>query len=230
MRLTQLLTASGITLGLTSLGAVAGIGALHTPAGKPVLLWLSGGSCPIGADLDPVVRDDLRRRTLAPLGEGEPAVSRPALGFDLDQTTRSEVLAWARESGAECVARKLALVCDAAPGAPRAEGAPMEVYIQFDSMDRVVGLTATDTSRDVPAAVEWLVASERELSDLIGDPWLSRGHTDPSWLDAATLRQAQREWRTADYRVTLSLTSREKGAVIRRQTMQSLPTLSSNSP
>lgn len=76
---------------------------------------------------------------------------------------------------------------------------------KLDPHDRLVGLAVTSTVDDARTGVAWLDG-------------------------AAPLREVHREWQAADYRATLSLTSKGDDQLVARATAQSLPAPSPLSP
>lgn len=84
---------------IAALGAVLALGALHTPLGRPWLARLAG--CPLGrADAHACQRE--AEGAVAMDRGPDLAPARPALGFDLDRTTMTDVVAWAAKSSVAC--------------------------------------------------------------------------------------------------------------------------------
>src|ERR1700679_256191 len=79
--------------------AVALIGVLHMPFAHNLLA--SVGGCPVGhaslAEMEPTIK-----AAIAAERGDKPAPARPALGFELDHTTRAEALAWAYRVHVSC--------------------------------------------------------------------------------------------------------------------------------
>ncbi len=164
-----------------ALGATVGlVGVLHMPFARGLLMRVGG--CPVGraslAELEPARRDAVRaeRGTL-------PAPARPALGFDLDRTTRAEMNAWADRSKVSCHEKREGLVfCDNVPaaalGLPDVDGPVSEVHFGFDTRGVLVDLatmrmhTTARPARDI----------EERLVKAVGAPQQKNGSFDDEHL------------------------------------------------
>ena len=135
------------------------VGFAHTRPGRPLLAWLGkttglgakrGGGCPLGYDqtATPAQREAARARFAVAHGGSERASSKPALGFTLDRTTRSDVLEWAAVHGVSCAAGKGAadLGCaqvpdDLVPAGFRGVGGET-VWFTFGAGERLLSVIA----------------------------------------------------------------------------------------
>ena len=106
------------------------VGFAHTRAGRPLLAFMAfgkakGGACPLGYDVaqTPAQKESSRRAFAASHGAAERAAARPALGFDLDRTTRADVRAWASAHGIACKEGRTGPDLDCA-GRPRTPPSP----------------------------------------------------------------------------------------------------------
>ncbi|MES2643581.1 MAG: hypothetical protein V4850_29115 [Myxococcota bacterium] len=202
--------------GVAAAGVTLAIGGLHLPEARPLLLFVTGGSCPIGAELSPEARDDARALSVASVRGQATAPSRPALGLTLGTTTRAEAETWAAGRGLTCGAETGGLRC-APAGTPGSSGSQLadEVWIELDGAERVVALVAT--TRDLAPADAATVFAARELElSAAGTPW-KRRDADLT----RTMAQQLAEYRYVDYRAQLTATNMG-GRVTVRTTWQDL--------
>lgn len=99
--------------GATTLVAVAFMGFLHTPKGRPLLAKMGG--CPIkvasAAELEKAQADAMH----AEKGQ-TPAKARFAMGFELRKTKLDDVEAWAKSRGVSCTEKREGfLICSEVP-------------------------------------------------------------------------------------------------------------------
>jgi len=174
-------------------GATLAIGALHLPAAKPLLLLLTGGSCPIGEELSPAARDDARALSVATVRGESRAPSRPALGLTLGVSTRAEGEAWGATRGFRCAPASGGLRCEGAAGE--------DVWLELDGTDHVVSVVATQRDLTPAAGTAAFAQREQELAEL-GTPW-KRRDADLT----RTLAQQLAEYRYEDYRVQVTATN-----------------------
>ncbi len=184
---------------------VAVVGFAHTDAGRPLLHWMAkAAGCP--ADLDggdPVKVEAFRVDALKERdGEG-PALSHPALSFQLGRTTRSDVVRWAAESAASCEATRRGSVLSCEVAAPVDQLPIEDLHLQFDSADRLVAVDlfrAHGCGRD---AVTHLRRLGERLSASVGPSTRTRGTLSADYL-AHAYRRAAIEYRYARYTAQIS--------------------------
>lgn len=81
------------------------VGVMHMPFARNLLR--SAGGCPFPSTdrvMTPAEAEQLRVATLAPSKALSEAPARPALGFTLEQTQRSDITRWAKAHGIDCKA------------------------------------------------------------------------------------------------------------------------------
>lgn len=195
-----------LKLTVSSLVVVGLIGVLHMPFARKLLQ--SVGGCPFPTTdrvLTAAEAEQLRTKTLAPSQSLSRASSRPALGFALEQTTREDVLSWAKRQGVRCKADRhgAGLTCSAvqasmlpAPGPSSLSGelmlgfAPSQKLVSVHYMSRDTHReTILARSREASLTLSMLAPSEQ------GDPMLAK-----------PLSQLRREARYRDYLATVSAT------------------------
>ena len=140
----------------------------HAPFARSALMSLGG--CPFaGAHMTAVEAQSARHLALTVTPAKDAAPARPAPGFALDSTVRSEVDAWATREHLECRKTRQDLVtCVGVPpealGRPPVEGSIDELTLQFDARDRLVDTTVLrgHLSPQAAAAVAQSVVSSLE--------------------------------------------------------------------
>ncbi|HEX3770370.1 MAG TPA: hypothetical protein VHV30_05880 [Polyangiaceae bacterium] len=124
--------------------ATAGIGALHMPFARPLVMKLGG--CPMaGVKMDVETSEKARAIAAAAEHGAAPAPARPALGFALDATTLADARAWAQRSNLDCdEPRPGLLACTDVPAAALGEAGAERVKdleLQFSQEGRLVNMT-----------------------------------------------------------------------------------------
>ena len=196
------------------------VGALHLPMARP-LLALMGSLCPVGRASAREI-EDARRLALRSLRGVRKAPSRPALGFDLEQTTLDDVRAWARARAIDCdLSRESTLlVCRGVPAAALGSGAQAaidEAAFVFRLGDRRLVNVATLTSGvAAKAAADSLAADAASLAASLGAPD-ARRVPPPDWDGTGPMFV---RYRYADYIADLSaMRLPGRGIVMREQFM-----------
>ncbi len=224
-------------LSLVGLAVVftAVVGFAHTKAGRPLLALMGhgakkGGACPLGFDVaaSPEQKEAARLRFAADhRGEGH-AAGRPALGFILDETTRDDVVAWAREhhvtcttprSGADldCVNVPDTLLPDAARGAP-----VRDMRLVFGKRSTLISVVAVRRDSSAAAISSTFRAVTVDLAREAGPPASQEGDAGPARLSAGLLRQASAEYRFTNYYALARATNMGDGFVLTEE-YRSLP-------
>jgi len=204
-----LVSLAAVFFSLTALVAFA-----HTKAGRPLLAWVSArlghgaARCPLGYDraVSPADRQAFKAR-FASTHRGEAlANARPALGFTLDVTTRSDVLAWARANDVRCSEKgagpadvSCADVTDTALPAPFRGVGTQALWFAFGQGERLLSVVAASHTR-APEPVAAAYATVTSTLDRgAGEPQLRTGDASPALLASAALYQASSEYRFRDY-------------------------------
>jgi hypothetical protein len=207
---------------------IAGVGvpllaasvALHTPAGRSLL---GASACPWGKGAPSAAKlEELRVKSAATLKNGSVrATARPAFGFVLDQSTRAEVLAWAKRASATCTEEigGAALRCELADKNITEESgvSVRDAFFRFDPRGVVVGIDLMRDGTDGDKAALVLTTISERIAHAAGPPTTVRGTADSAHLGGYLDRVAT-EFRFADYAADVSATNLgERGVVIREQ-------------
>jgi hypothetical protein len=169
------------------------VGVLHMPCARGLLMRIGG--CPVGraslAEMEPARRAAIN-------GERGVAIapSRPALGFNLDKTTRAETRAWAKRSHISCDEVREGLVgCKNVPasalGLPEADGPVSELNFGFNTKGVLVDVSTMRMHVD-PRPVQDI---EARLEAQVGEPQQRSGS-----FDGANLTQENPDISTVRYR------------------------------
>lgn len=224
------------------LGLTAGVGALHTSWGRPLLARLGG--CP-AARVTAAEVDGLRRQGVTGLRGARPAPARPALGFLLDRTTPDDVQAWAADAAVTCAAKKRGLVSlhcanvaraalpiatssdhgaragRDAPGVATGEPAVIEdLALTFSPAGRLVSVDAFTRGLPAGTASAAFSSSGARLAEVLGPPTDlvgDGGDADGPMRVPAPLGTARRRFRFNDYVAIVSLTNLSSGLAVREQ-------------
>ena len=220
--------------------ATALIGFAHTKAGRPLrpLLVLieravpaSTARCPLGYDVKatPAAREAGRRRFAATHAGLAVAGARPALGFTLDVTSRSDVQAWAAAHGVRCVPPRSGadLECDDVP--PAALPAELggvglkTLWLELGAGDRLIAVRALRQAPQVAPVSDAFGTLTATLRRRVGQPVAVRGEATPAALSAGTLRQASAEYRFKDYYAITRATNLGRDGFALTEEYRSLP-------
>jgi hypothetical protein len=223
-----------VRTGLALLVATAGIGLMHTPWGRPLLMGLGG--CP-AARVSPADVERLRVSGFhAVAGQGTlRAPARPALGFQLDQSTPDDVRAWAARAGVACEARErglLSLRChqvprDRLPEAPAASGRPgepgasstaiEELALTFAPSGRLISVDAFTPRLPASGAAVSFGAATARLQTQLGPPSDQIGDATAAALERVPLATARARYRFDDYVAIISASNLASGIAVREQ-------------
>lgn len=186
------------------------VGFAHTPAGRPLLAALgrvAHGGCPLGYDRAATPAD--RERAARAFAKAHPAerraLSRPALGFVLDETTSDQVLARMSAHGVTCrTSRGMAdLTCNGVPASalPGASPGPAtrNLWFTFGERHQLLSVVALSRAPEAAPISDAFLTTERTLGQLAGAASVTRGSGDPDSLAAGTLARASAEFRFANY-------------------------------
>jgi hypothetical protein len=180
-----------------ALAAVIGaVGVLHMPFAHTLLM--RAGGCPVGraslAEIEPA-----RNAAILAARGTSPAPARPALGFELDRTTRANVVAWAERFHVSCDNAREGLVrCKDVPasalGLPDRDGPVGELHLGFDTRGNLVDVSTMRTHLAIGRVRD--IASK--LDTEVGGPDQQSGDFDPTALaasGAASLSSARYRYR-----------------------------------
>jgi hypothetical protein len=198
-----------VTAGATSV-ALGALAFAHTATGSAItrgLLRMAHGSCPFGYDR--ALSPEQRERASAQFAEkhrGEArAPHRPSLGFALDRTTRSQVVAQLSAHGAHCskghglsdltclhVPSRALLGVD--PNAPE-----RTLWFTFGTHDQLLSVIAVSRASNAETIGNAFRSVQNSLSEQAGAPTATSGSADSQTLARGLLRQASAEFRFQNY-------------------------------
>jgi len=184
-------------------------------------LLMRVGGCPVGnatlAEMEPTTRALIHAERGA-----SPAPARPALGFDLDKTTRADVDAWADRSHVSCREKREGLVfCKNVPAAalaiPDADGPVSEVHLGFDTKGLLKDV-ATMRMNSTPRPAQDIVA---RLEAEVGPPQEKIGSFDDAHLaQMGPMGLSSFKYKYSDYIAELlAMRFKESGLVVREHYM-----------
>lgn len=192
--------------------AVTGlIGFAHTPAGRPLLaLFGVVPGCPVLANLDPLKTQEHRSAWVAKKAGSELAPARPALGFELGRTDKTEVKRVLVSQGITCKSVRKDSALDCKRGGD-------DLLVQFDGQERLVAIDVFHTTDSSTEALSLLDAVARDLSSKIGEATQTRGERTASYLEEARFRQVVLEYRYSDYSARVAATNFGSDLRVREQ-------------
>lgn len=192
-----------------------GMTAAHLPPFSGWLGWQHhagqpGQHCPFGYDKAPEERTAMKAEAKAQKAAAKAATpdmpiakARPALGFSLGSTTKSEILEWATGHAVMCSERHhgMQLECTNAP----VDGAVVATSVWFELDDTEV-LQAVKTIRhgDLASIAAAFDDAKAKTTAAVGAP--TKTHGEANSIDQGQLRQAVAEYTYGDYRATLRAT------------------------
>jgi hypothetical protein len=226
-RAARSLKRAAMAVGGFCVASFALIGFAHTRAGRPLLRYIPGmGACPMGFDhaLSPAAREQQRARALLPFRGAERAASRPALGFALGRSTRSDVAAWQAQFQLAChpdldgTETTCAGVPQAALGGDG--GRADEASFFFDPQDRLVAVNVARRGLLPAQATQLVKTRARELSEKAGPSSRTVGTLDPEFLAPGRIAEAAVEFRFSDYHADVSATQMGQLGLMEREQYQ----------
>jgi hypothetical protein len=171
------------------------------------LVRMAHGGCPFGYDqaMSPAQRERARAHFAASHRGEQRASNRPALGFTLDQTTRTQVLANLTAQGVQCSRGHgisdltcLDVPSSALPGAASA-AANRTLWFTFGSKEQLLSVIAVSRDPSAQTISSAFVSTQNTLTDQAGTATASAGSADPQALSQSLLRQASAEYRFTNY-------------------------------
>jgi hypothetical protein len=215
-----------MTVGVVALVLTGLIGVAHTRAGRPLLAMMGHGSkrggCPLGLDRGrtPAERLAARQRFARSHGGDVQPAGRPALGFELDRTTRAEVEAWAAHHHIGCAVPRSGgdLECgniaeDLLPAEFRG-AAITTLWLDFGPDQRLVSVIAVRREAKAAAISTAFAAVTSALARAAGPPSELVGDAQPDKLSSGALRQASSEYRFRSYYALARATNMGDGYVL----------------
>lgn len=199
------------TAAVATAGFVALIGFAHTPAGRPVLPYLTfivgqPKSCPLGYDKAQSSED--RRRHAAEYisqAKGQPlAATKTVLDFTLGRSTSSDVKSYANTHSGHCRAlTDLELECSNI----RAGNAVVTLWASFGERGQLIRYKSVETLSDVRATSDRYAKMIRAIGRDAGRPTRQTGSYAASSLASGALYQAISEFKYRNYLADLRVTN-----------------------
>lgn len=221
----RLLVAVSLSLAGLLVLFIGVMGFAHTQAGRPLLAVIGrvfhGGSCPLGFDKSatPLAREQAVARFSASHRGATPAPVRPALGFMLGESRRSQVVAALAARGISCAPGPAAeLVCPGVPGrdlaAAGSTALTRELWFTFGTGDQLLSLVALSHALDPQAISDAFAATTAAVSGAAGPPAHRAGDGSARGLAAGALRQASAEFRFSNYYALARATNMGNGYLL----------------
>jgi hypothetical protein len=184
---------------------------------------LGGQSCPMSsARVDLARLEQHRRESLERVRGIDRALAKPALAFELGQTTRDEARAWLEKNGGCCRPEgSAALVCD---DVTLVGELPIDsLHVALDPSDRVVSLDLFRRASSGREALDQLARTERALLHRVGSVTERTGPADAAYVEARAFRRVAADFRYSEYLARLSAMNFGAGEIRVRETYDSLP-------
>lgn len=202
------------------------IGALHMPFAAPLLRAISPSFvCPIQRGTpEQIDRGHALGAAAIRISATTSAPHRPALGFELDESTHDDIKAWAARYGVACASiggndnlQKCTDVPAAAVGEAASLGPLEEITFEFQSTGTLVNVQ-TLRRHLAPADAARIVGElEHGLAPALGAPTTVGGEATTAHLGARFLRSYVAEHAFTDYRATVSATNLAPTGVMVRE-------------
>lgn len=209
---------------LASLTALVGV--LHMPFAAPLLRRLMPGSvCPIVRGT-PAQIDRAHAIGAAAIrsGASSPAPARMALGFQLDRTTKADLVAWATAHDVSCSAiagndtlQRCRDVPAAAVGEPAELGTLEEAAFEFRASGELVNVQTMRRRLGFAEGARAAGMLERRLAAALGAPSTSAGAATAAHLARGQLWTYSAVHLFTDYRATVSATNLAPTGVMVRE-------------
>jgi hypothetical protein len=212
-----------IGIGGSALFFTAAMGGLHTKWGRPIMAKL-GMKCPANTATAEQV-EAMRQRGLAELRGDVRAPARPALGFQLDVTTREEALAWTAEKKLKCEIKKRggdAIFCSDVPGDVVAEtfigSRPVdELDLMFGPDGKLVQIETMRRNLPSQEAEALFTGVIGKLTPVLGKPSEEVGDRTASYFDEGGMKTAFVKYRFSDYLVVVNAMRFHEGVAFRER-------------
>ena len=211
--------------------AVALVGLGHTPAARPLLAKLGFRyGCPVNVDnVTPKALEEQRVAQMRQMRGDKPAAAHPALRFQLDQSTKAQVLAWSHEQNVACVEelKGAALRCTAVREAALEDaeiGAPIDdVFLRFEPGGKLVGMDVMRLNVSLEQAVRVVDGTSTRLTADVGPPTSTEGTATPDYIGSEPFRRVGFQYRFSNYAADISATNLANRGVVVREQYWSIP-------
>lgn len=205
----------------------AAVGVLHFPFAAPVLRMIFPASvCPVTKGT-PAQIDRAHALGAAAIRNAavSPAAARPALGFELDKTRKSDLDAWASRYGISCgsiAGNENLQRCTAVPAAAVNQANDLasleEVTFEFQSTGELVNVQTLRRRLTPTQAADAVARLERDAAAALGQPSTLAGEPTAAHLARGFLATYVAVHTFTDYRATVSATNlAETGIMVREE-------------
>jgi hypothetical protein len=212
---------AGVTVALTGL-----VGILHFPFAAPLLRTIFPASvCPITRGT-PAQIDRAHALGAAAIRNAAqaPAPARPALGFQLNQTRKSDLDAWAATHGVSCASiagnenlQRCTGVSATAVAQPSELGPLEEVTFEFESTGQLVNVQTLRRHLTPERAARIARELEGSAAAALGKPSSLGGEPTVAHLSRSFLASYVAVHSFTDYRATVSATNRASTGMMVRE-------------
>lgn len=200
----------------TAAAVTAAIGILHMPFAAPLLRKISFASmCPVTRG-SPEQIDRAHALGAAAIRKSATtqAPARPALGFELDKTTKSEVSRWAAAHRVECRAisgnenlQRCLDIPSSVVGAPHDAGPLEEATFEFDKAGVLVDVQTLRRHLAPSEAAELVSRLEERARTELGEPATLAGAPTAAHLSHGLLATFVAVHTFTDYRASITATN-----------------------
>ena len=196
-------------------------GVLHMPFARGLLM--RAGGCPMAVEPSAQVVDTAHQGALAKQRGTEMAPSRPALGFELDKTTRDAVMAWAQDNKLTCqLDRGRVVRCNdvkaSAVGVSDVQGRISILSFAFNAQDRLVDVSSMRVHMTPRAGLAALTDITTGLTRQLGAPHTQLGQFDLEHLSQKSIAGLSNVgYRFHDYAVDVVAMSFDSDGLVVRE-------------
>lgn len=199
------------------------MGVLHMPFARPALAWIGFG-CPIPQATPEEI--EAARLTSARAARGStPAAERPALGFELDAMSKTDVEAWAEKHQVRCtpLQKGTVLRCEDVPASVfGSDGTINDMTFKFEPKQlKLVTVTTLRNQLDAATAAAELNTITARLEDKLGGG-RRVGTPTEQYLASGPMRTAMTEYRFSNYIASVSATNLGRRVAVREHYMSAV--------
>lgn len=222
-------TSLGVVTGVSV--AIAAIGWMHTRAGRIVLAKL-GVPCPVNM-VDSKTVLAIRDEAAAKSRGGLPAPQRPALGLQLEHSTKSEVATWAARNHVDCAAISRGfefLRCRGVQAQALGLAGPdiSELWFSFNPGGALVAINLYRRSMTPSETQQSWQAAVGRLEQALGQPMVASGDPTLARLFREPVAVARIQYAYSDYQATVTASHLPYGGLAVRE--QYISTSASSKP
>lgn len=200
------------------------MGVLHMPFARPALAWIGFG-CPIPQASPEEI--EAARMSSARAARGTTlAAERPALGFQLDKMSKTEVDAWIAQHDLKCseLQKGMVLKCENVPAAALglSGGNVDDLAFKFEPKQlKLVTVTSLRNQLDASTAANTMNTITAELREKLGEG-RNVGTPTAQYLASGPMRTALTEYRFSNYIANVSATNLGQRVAVREHYMSAI--------